>query len=284
MKNALSPRVLFALGFLVILAANIMVIFRVATNKMGAPEAAIELTQRELALPFRMHRENSGLSLELKWRTFGKDDVDYYDSRYRSPDWITKEKLQLLGFPVNKPPGSPDLGKHIVPRKAYIVLEFEGKPYQALLRRAEEKFKHAQAAIASNPDNEKIQQEFKNAKARLQQEQTSASRLFAVDAGLNAQDLRTQYPDRSRFIIAPGLVEMNWHFENKTPKPTGYVSRLLVESIHVPLELRKVFDEVLAANSSRAIQTPRYKVVLAYGARFEPWIQSAARTPFGTEK
>jgi hypothetical protein len=63
---------------------------------------------------------------------------------------------------------------------------------------------------------------------------------------------------------------------NKKKNAFGYISRLSVASIHVPLKHRQVFDSILARDKSRKndFQSPRFEVTLAYGSRFEPWIVS----------
>jgi hypothetical protein len=276
MKNTLSPRILFSLGFLVLIAANAMVIFRVSTNRTGPCETMIELTERELALPYRILEENSGLSLRLKWRSLGQVENDYYgyEYRYQSPAWLDRDKLKSLGFDMEKTSGEINSNKQFVPRQAYIVLEYDGATYQEALRRSEKKFESAQEAYQSNPSNEKLRHDFKDAENWLQQDRTSASRLFSIDAGPDAEVLRKKYPDRARFIIAPGTVDVSWDYENKKAIPMGYISNLLVENIHVPLEFRKPFDDILSRNIPRETPSPRYTVQLAYGSRFEPWIKS----------
>jgi hypothetical protein len=287
MKKTLSPRFLFSLGFMVIIAANIMVIYHVSTNRTGPYETMIELTERELALPYRMHEENSGISLRLRWGILGQlEEDDYrYESRYQSPAWMDQEKLASLGFDTRKASSEINFEKEIVPRRAFIVLEYDGAAYQEALRRSEKQFESAQKACQSNPGNEKLSQDLKNAETRLQQDRTHTSRLFAVDAGPSAEMLRKKYPDQSRFIIAPGIVKVDWNYENKKPVLNGHVSNLLVENIHVPLEFRRPMDDILLnKHPDREADSPRYKVQLAYGARFEPWIRSVTRTPSGPEK
>jgi hypothetical protein len=102
------------------------------------------------------------------------------------------------------------------------------------------------------------------------------TRLFAIDAGIDAKKLREKYNDRTRFIIAKGLVKPRYHYGNKKREVTGYITKLSIESIHVPLKHRQVFDAILVKDKSRrnGFIPPRYKVELAYGSRLEPWIVS----------
>ena len=275
MKITISNRILFTLGFLILIASNAVVISRVAFNRTGPDTTVIELTERELSLPYFTHEENSGMSLTLNWRTLPKNKDDTYYSYYYhdSPAWMDEEKLKSLGFRIDKPEGTRRY-KFPVPRQAFVVLEYGGEPYQEALLRAEKNFEKAQAALSENPDNEKRSQEFKTAETQLQNEQNRASRLFAVDAGLNAETLRKEYPDQSRFVIAQAAIEQTWNHENRKDLPEGRISSLLVENIHVPLEFKKNFDKILAEKRTSEAKSPRYKVRLAYGSRFEPWIKA----------
>lgn len=60
----------------VVLAANALVLAGVARNRMGAPEARLELTQSQLPLA-ASGDENSGVSVRLKWSSdsFAPDDA-----------------------------------------------------------------------------------------------------------------------------------------------------------------------------------------------------------------
>lgn len=277
MKKSISTRTLFVLGFLVIVTANIIVISHVAYNRTGAYETIVDLTQRELTLPYYNHEENSGISLQLQWRVQGINEYGYsYNHHYDSPDWMDADKLRSLGFSMNAAQAAANRHKRSVPKKAFIVLEYEGKQYQESLAGALQKFELAENAATSNPEDKKLREEFERAKKQLENEKTIASRLFAIDAGINPDILRKKYSDRSRFIIAPGIVEQTWNYENKKAIAKGYISRLCVESIHVPLEFRKSFGEILSKNKSKD-KSCCYRIQIAYGSLFEPWIRSVDR-------
>ena len=275
MKKKLSPRTLFVLGFMVIAAVNIIVIAHVAYNRTGAYETIIDLTQRELNLPYFSHEENSGISLQLQWRILEKNEYGYsYNYHYDPPDWMDEDKLRSLGFSLDASKAFSLRQKRVVPKKAFIVLEYEGEPYQESLARSEKKFELAETAFNSNPDDKKLREDLKQAQQQLENEQTSASRLFAIDAGLNPDILRAKYNDRSRFIIAQGIVTQTWNFQNNKAIAKGYISRLCVENIHVPIEFRKTFYDIAATKKSREVKSLGYTVQIAYGSLFEPWIRA----------
>lgn len=284
MKIFLSSRRLFAIGFFILITTNVIVLAGVAANRSGKPEALIELTERELQLPYyNTKEENSGLSLRLDWRTLDEesDTSSYYGyySRSRYPEWFTADKLMELGFDLDafkKMSNKMEKYKEPIPKQVFIVLELDGEPYQRAVKRAEAALTKIKERSASHPDDRELKEKLKNAEKRLVDENTSSPRLFAVDAGLYPEKLRAKYPDRGKYIITRGLVEASRTHFNKKEKINGYISELSVDNIHVPLEHRKIIDAVLehskpAKNEERS---PRYTAQVAYGSRFEPWIVS----------
>ncbi len=275
MKKILFPRILFALGFVLILIANVAVLTGVASNRSGDPESLVELTERELQMPYRLHEENSGLSLRLTWRAIGNND----DVNWGSPAWFDVKKLEELGFTVEDTIRSEETSKrhkYSVSKEAFIVLEHDGVAYRKTLKRAEGDLDEAANSFKINSEDEELRDSFERAQERLERERISASRLFAIDAGLEAGELRKRYSDRARFIITPGRVNLRYDYSNMTDEPFGYISDLSVENIHVPLNLRDVLNPIIARDKSdqNELKSPRYRIELAYGSRFEPWIRS----------
>jgi len=255
-------KLLFILGFVLLICTNIFVLSGVFYNRAKGPVTLIELTERELKMPYHTNDENSGLSLRLKWRTLGSGNrFSFY--RYRKGlTWFNEEKLKELGFDLentNKFDRNSKWYKEHLPKNAFIVLEYDGKNYNEVVERAKENI-------------EKVEKKAKKrAETQLKDELESESRLFAIDAGLDANKLLEKYSDQNHFIIVLGEVKMSYNYRAKTNKFGGYISRINVENIHVPLKFRKIFDSVLEKKKSKI---PRYKIGLAYGKRFEPWIQS----------
>lgn len=282
MKILLSSRGLFALGFMVLAATNIIVLFGVASNRSGNHDAQIILTERELQLPYQTyqtHKENSGLSLRLDWRALGRDEdtVNYMDRR--SPAWFNAEKLEELGFNINDNLSSKDnktFYRKSIPKEVFIVLENDGEPYRAAVKRAEVAFEKEGGLLKANPEDKMLRGNFERAEKKLKRMRITESRLYAIDAGLDPKKLRKKYGDQARFIIAKGLVKPTYHGDNKGKEVVGYITKLSIENIHVPLNYRKIFDVVLAQGKLKhnEFAPPRYKVELAYGSRLEPWIMS----------
>jgi hypothetical protein len=116
------------------------------------------------------------------------------------------------------------------------------------------------------------------AKRKLQREQRQMSRLFAIDAGLDPVELRQQYRDRQRYLIAKGQVTPRFSSHAKKRAVDGRIRRLSIERIYVPLKWHRILDSLPPRDDWKAdrIGGPRYQVTLAYGKRFEPWIEAVA--------
>jgi len=279
MKPVFSPNRLFGLGFVLLLAVNIFVLLGVAANRSGKPETLIELTERELALPYKTNDENSGLALKLDWRIIS-DNYPFY-GHWGAPIWFNAQKLIELGFTIDETTcpvehSKREREKEPLPKNAFIVFEYDGKAYQEALKRAEESLNKTAAALKANKTDKDTQDRFKEARRRLERERTTESRLFAIDVGLNAGKLRERYSDRSKFIIMPGVVKLTCRCHKNKKEVVGRISDIRVNKINVPLMYRKLFDSILAQDKSgkREQKGPRYKIEVAYGSRFEPWIRT----------
>ena len=96
-------RTLFA-GLALILVVNGFVLSGVALNRTGEPESLVQLSERELQLPYRgwNSKENSGVELSLRWRVnagSGTQDGYYgYVSYGGTAAWLDEEKMTALGF------------------------------------------------------------------------------------------------------------------------------------------------------------------------------------------
>jgi hypothetical protein len=280
MKIFLSSRWLFVLGFVTLVATNILVLTGVASNRSGDPETLITLTERELNLPYKhMTRENGGFYLRLSWKVLSKEADDKDDKNYgcrRSPAWLDNTKLKELGFNIDDYINWNDDSTYYkvpIPKQVFIVLENNGDSYREAVKRAERKLEKQRSRFELNTGDEKLLKELESAEKSLGHERITNSRLFAIDAGLNSQKLRKTYGDRTQFIIVKGLISISKNYNKKSKDVCGYIMKINVDNIHVSLKNRKVFDSLPVKNKSK-VNSPRYEVGLAYGNRFEPWIVS----------
>lgn len=262
-----AQKILLVGGVALIVAVNAFVLAGVAWNRSGVPGSALTLTQRELSLPyaFGLDGERGGVEVVLLWRSPMLDDnaEAAYDMHYgRGPDWLGADKLRELGFDLK---GERDAYRQ--KREVYVVLELAGADWQAALAQAQRRLDRALAR--GNAEKQDIDAQ-KSAQEALKYEQHKASRLFAVDAGLDAAALRQRYPDTRRHLIVVATVTPSVMVIDKKTTFSGHIGELAVARISVPHALRGAMDGIdrSALDSGRAA----FEMDVAWGRRFEPWV------------
>lgn len=254
-------------GVALIVAVNAFVLAGVAWNRSGVPGSALTLTQRELSLPyaFGLDGERGGVDVALLWRAPMRDDnADAaYDMHYgRGPDWLGADKLRELGFDLKD-----EHDAYRQKREVYVVLELAGADWQAALAQAQRRLDRALAR--GNAEKQDVDAQ-KSAQEALKYEQHKASRLFAVDAGLDAAALRQRYPDTHRHLVVVATVTPSVTVFDKKTTFSGHIGELAVARISVPHALRGAMDGIdrSALDSGRAA----FEMDVAWGRRFEPWV------------
>jgi len=257
-----------------------------AYNRSGEPEAVLKLSERELAVAVgEFETEGSGISLQMQWRvprpSRGKPGAmfDYGFARVSGEAaWLDKAKLADLGFDVSRPTDTPEGQRHYdkqLPRDAFLALELSGPAYAGALKAAEDRLQEARARLAGNPNVKALVAAAEAAAKSLANEQTLNSRLFVVDASLDASALRAKYPDRAQYAIVTGRLRVASD-RFGSPGPAGYISDLNIEKVNVPASFVKVFESVPRQRAiRRAGAGPRFEATLAFGKRLEPWLHSA---------
>jgi hypothetical protein len=246
---------LFAIAL--ILASNGIALIGVARNRSGEPTATIELTERELPL-MNIGMENSGIDLNFTWfRTFPEPAA--------GP--LNRSQLEQIGFDFRFPAGT--LGKDIdlMPRKAFVALEYQGPAWKQWLVQVEEERQRTQPG-APRPPGMPI----------LPSEPLLSSRLFAVDAAKSFSELRARYPDQSKHLIVQAVVRARVE-EVRDGKAgmlasyncSGFVAEILPAFVHVPLPHARI---LALLNPRKAGEESRYFVTLQYGRNLEPWVAS----------
>jgi hypothetical protein len=284
-----SRRGFLLAGVGLILAANAVALGGAAWNRSGDPESTLRLSERELRVVGEpvLDRENSGMALRLRWRTLprraGPED-EFHGLGYAyggPPKWLDGSKLAELGFDTarKRVPGGREHDA-IPAKEVFLVLELDGAAYQAALERARQDSQRAKAAQAGKAGARDPEGESKRAAERLRREESTSSRLFVIDAGLDAGALRARYPDRARHSIVRGQVRPYWDTQSDaTGALVGQVVGPSVGKINVPLE----FQPLLANAGERALrgeedaQPPRREITVAFGRRLEPWITAVAK-------
>ena len=265
---------------------NAVALIGVAYNRSGEPDAVLMLTQRELRAPYRWWRDrDSGISLALLWRVQAEESADEIDTgQYASyggtAKWLTKAKLSELGFDVSHAADS-ERGRwryeRQLPREVLLVLELDGPAYREARERAEPHADREEALRAANPDKKEFERRSKEARDRLDREQRQYSRLFVIDAGLDASALRSKYPDRVRYAVARGQVTPTVIGASGSHQLSGHIGRLSIDEINVPLQFRNVFEHPLP-DGAGARDPARFNATVAFGKRLEPWLTAAARS------
>lgn len=273
--NVLSRNKVLATGIALILLTNVIVIGGALYNRSGEPDAVVTLSERELTLYDWNRKENSGLSLLLNWHGYA---YDTYDTRR----WLNHEKMVELGFDLPDKKDRAALRQYArkqLPRPVWVVLEFDGATYREVLQDAEKKFLEEQQLYSHEPDSATQKARLQDAAQNLQWVRVSDSRLYVIDAGRDPEQLRQRYPDRAHFIVAAGVVRLDYdYYGGGREEISGYIPEVSVTHIHVAHEQRAVFDALPdrhyiddGSGYARSFN-PRFRVRLAWGRRYEPWI------------
>jgi len=259
------------LAFALLIVVNTVILAGIARNRAGSPDAELTLTERELVLQTGNFREeNSGLALLLDWKN------DFV------AEWFDTDKLAELGFDVTPWKGdeaeSDYRGWRTLPKKAFIVLEYEGKAWERFQRKKDEEL----ASLREPPPrNEAEEKHAESERARIENELLAGSRLFAVDVGLDPRNLRALYPDGDRYIILPALVRIYPQREKTEWNLRGNFETVLGGSLHIPRDLAAPL--MTLPNRGRLtrgydyfepgkVPAPRYRVTVRWGRRYEPWV------------
>jgi hypothetical protein len=247
-----------------VLAANATMLVGEWRNRRGEPDAVVVLTERELPLGWRA-RDDSGLSLRLE-----------SSSEYVA-EWFDEARLREVGFDCTPPLDARSIELHydrLLPREGFVVLEMEGASWERWREAREQEIRDLERRVEIGEDP-------RSEIERIRDTIAFRSRLFAVDAGVDAGELRRRHPDRARFLILPAVLDLNVipasdpeADEPHPPRLEGAVTEVRTSSIHVPLAHRPVLDAVRGTEPERG--APRYAVTLAVGSRHRPWIATVA--------
>jgi len=268
-------------GLALILLTNAVALGGVAYNRMGETQGSLRLSERELRPPYVCAdpSENSGLALRLNWRSLPAirphaRPREIYDND-GNPGWLDVPKMVSLGFRAPTPSDAlaydrSSAYRRQLPRDAFVVLEMDGPARQEALRRAE-----ADAAGVPDGDEHKVDREQR--RLAVDREHRLDSRLFAVDAGLDRDALRSRYPDRAMYAIVRGRIRPTALQDGTAPG--GAVAALGVGEVNVPYALRGVFDITYPQSrySDSGESKNRFDATLVFGQRSEPWLAAAAR-------
>jgi hypothetical protein len=264
-------------GLALILLTNAVALLGVHRNRSGEPESMLTLTQRELQQPYGwgMYRENSGVSLRINWRVPAAERSGYYSYSGGNPVWLDQAKMASLGFDVSPSKDMLDYyrwSSRQLSKEVLLVLELDGPAWQQALQRAQQYAAEQDAKLAAQPDDKAVQQSAKSAHEEARREEQDNSRLFAVDAGLDLNELRAQYPDRNRYAIVRAQVRPQ--SIGGKGEIAGYIDRISIDEINVPHEYHDMFDIRVRPAIERSQTSGRrtFEASVAFGQRLEPWL------------
>lgn len=248
----------------VVAASNGWVLLQAAWNRWGEPEAQVVLTERELRRVSGNPADLNSHFLRLEWQEG--------DSWPEALPWFGPEKVRELVFVV--PRHSRD--EWLRPRyygtvplhEAFAVLELGGETWQSYLASREKKLRDPATGV-------------RQWKSEIEELRRRGSRLVAVDVGLDPEELRRHYPDRSRFLILPAAVGAHPLPEARGGFMAGYISNLKIQEIYMPWPVEQALYR--APWDSKNWEY-RYQVVLAVGRRYEPWLVRLTGRPREAEE
>lgn len=258
---------LFASAFALLVMTNAVMLLGVYLNQSSETTSEATLTQRELQLSNSIHKDNNSVSLRLIYRTTNNLNP------INQNNFLNIDKLNELGFDIDKYLYSKNSA--ITPTKeVFIVLENSGESYEKSLQLAEESFAQKEALYNANQDDKSRQRDYENAKNNLAREQTSLSRLFAIDAGLDYEELRKKYVNKANNLIVKGIVGIVKEYKQKNLY--GYIKQLNIQTIHVPYSFKYLFKDVKPIYNYKNTQetSAKYNVEVRYGSKYEPFITS----------
>jgi hypothetical protein len=222
--------------------------------------------------------ENSGVSLTLSWQVLDPGaDIEYLYRSHNTPFWLNDNKLTELGFDmrkINRDTKQNSLHLYDLSTVAILVLEYQGESYRKAMQLAELKLVELKKSVANDPGDENLSDRLERRENQLARDKIAASRLFAIDAGLDAQALLEKYPDQGNYLFVQGEIGLTW----REDAIEGRIKQLLIQDVHVPLPFSKQISSYSTGGRyydyNKEPIAPRYRVLLNIGKRFEPWVEA----------
>lgn len=255
---------LSTLAIALVVVANAVVLAGVAFNRAGDPRAVLELTERELQLPYGRWsgRESTGVNLSIR-----RADQDY--------EWLDRDKLADLGFDVADHERRTRYDWRVVERRVHVLLEYDGAAYRRLVDEQKDRLQATRAAVASGEATRRQVEAQERALERLVE---SGSRLVVIDAAREAAPLLDRRRGQGRFAVMEALVRV--HVVSRPGQAEasrelrGRIGPLLPGRIHVPRRFHDALRQATDARPSGYDDPPRYRAVVKFGRSGEPWLGS----------
>ncbi len=289
-----------ALGCAIIAIADAAILGTAAWNLRGSAHARLELTEREISMPASRESDDSGISLTLLHTGQPPPCLRRaaWSRRYTLPPveypWLDRAKMRDLGIAVDLDPADPAATEHygwMAPRRMYVAFELDGPAFREWLAERERRVARLRRQVE---EGAKLSLELEDAEALLEIDRVMRSRLFPVDAGPDADALERWYAEAGRHLVLPGVVGVTLSRTEGGPALlVGTIAIPEMPDIHVPVEwyapVRKLLPPATVGDEDRhapfstpaswpAPAPPRYRAVVAFGRRFEPWLVKVSAT------
>ncbi len=249
-----------------LVVATVLILGGVMRNRVGNPDAVARLGERELeSWGDQSDGAETFLNLKLQWTTATEPD---------GKSWFDRAKLEALGNAGI--PAAEDTAAHREwsrgTKQGYVVLELAGPAWERW-------WASKQAAADSTAAMRTVAMAVLPTAAKpLLTLDTTATRLMAIDFGLDPLALREQYPERSQYLILPATYRMVVIDATKdsvgniteAARIEGRIDQLLPGSVHVPRPLR---DSLLGLGVTRKDSNTHFEVTLKVGKKWEAWIE-----------
>jgi uncharacterized protein DUF4824 len=277
---------------LLVVLINALILGGVALNRRAPPDATLVLSERELspaiAAPFYFgNDENSGLTLQLRWAVLPPAVADQagaahflypWSESWGPAAWLDRKKLAALGFDVARQSDEGEetrYTEHVQAREVLLVLEMNADAYQSALQQIRTRATQAAATAAADSFDASLVREAQRLRESARRLERESTRLYVVDAGLDAEALRSRYPDRTRYAIVRGSVRPQLVGQGAARQVFGRVAAVHCADLTVPERLRAPLPRQPLRPDDR--RQP-FQVLVAFGRGFEPWIVGASRT------
>jgi len=234
-------------------------------NRMAPAEATLVLTGRDVEV---MNAIRDAAPIDASRRPQLQLSIRYANAQYRPPGspsaWFSAAHLRANGLEVPSP--TPSHGGQEVWHRShqtllvYVVLEHDGLAYQ------DEYHRQCETPIAGPTKPPAAEGRVSPRCEQLRED----SRLYVMDVGANRQQLRDQYPDRTRYAVVHASLRIPSQEDEWSPLGSVH---LLQPMIAIDDQWRSSLPELLRQPGN----TTHLRV--AFGRSLEPWLIALSADP-----
>jgi hypothetical protein len=227
-----------------------------AWNRRAA-EQRLTLTEREVGLPWQWGNasddDDGVLRVRLDWQR--------RDGPLDERTWLTEDKLRAIGFNLSIPAGAPEARRHyerMLPRIAWVALEYDGPAFQEIERRR--RLQTTDAVVRAPVET---------------------SRLVPIDAGPDREALMRRHAS-SGTLILPAIFDIAYLAPEMPGGPLiyGHVQGLVEPELTISRRSRAALADLRGRDGGTGPEppSPRFEVDIAVGRLGFPWVTDVRRT------